>query len=828
MGEEQSLLGLNDIHEGATGRTGGVVEWDEWANDAGHSDGEEPWGEGGFNLGYRGDEDDMEDATLRDLEEVEFGARPPRGMKPRPLVAHGQEVVAASEQCTPAGAHPPMRGPTDAYSTASLEQAASHLFNDSVTPCASITAKQEFGWQHNNTDGRVLVHCDVDSFYCAVEMMDFPELAGKPMAVRQFNAGGFVAVSYEAQACGVRKGDGVGDAGRANIPKLQEIGAVSLEEARRRCPNLQVRPMRADRYREVAGMIHKLLRRWSPQVEKTSYDDFYLDVTERCGVQHELPPLPPEGLCILSGASWEDVPGPLRQGAHLAHEMMRTLETEMRMTMSCGVSHKKLLSRLVGPLNKPNKVTLLPPSAMDEFLQSCPIRKVPSLQGKFGGEVEAQLAVSTVGDLRHVDAALLHRTFGARQAAFLLELAAGGGDDSVLERGPPQSLLSERSFPPARTRTVVLAALRPLCEALCTRLREDAEEHRRSPLKLSLTWRQGYGSNPRSKTAPFPAAAATALRRGSIADAGAGVSVADQVPEMLLKGAMALLEGAVDMPWELTRLAVGAVFPAPAAPQQPSNKQQHHPRAAGAVPLSGSRPPSSQRAVLQAPIGNFLRPTPQAGSSQPPPSPSDATHSSAMGQHRGVALPSGTQAAAWRSTSSSGRGAAPPPTSPADLRTLFAVQAETQASQASVAPRIASPHPQGGSQTTAVRGSGDRSIHSMFTSFASARPSIQAAATAAEAGQSSGALCGECGVWVAAEARVEHEDHHLAMRLQREEQEMRTGSAHLGASERVGAGFGASHVQQSNCQSREERGSTKRKGGRLLDKYMISDSRKLQ
>eukprot|EP00854_Cymbomonas_tetramitiformis_P007990 gene7990-9499_t len=281
---------------------------------------------------------------------------------------------------------------------------------------------------------------------------------------------------------------------------------------------------------------------------------------------------------------------------------------------------------------------------------------VPNLQGKFGGEVEAQLAISTVGDLRHVDAALLHRTFGARQAAFLLELAAGGGDDSVLERGPPQSLLSERSFPPARTRTVVLAALRPLCEALCTRLRQDAAEHRRSPLKLSLTWRQGYGSNPRSKTAPFPAAATAALRR----DAGAAVSTAEEVPEMLLKGAMALLEGAVDVPWELTRLA-----------------------------------------------------------------------------------------------------------------------AETQGSQVSAGPRAASPRPQGGAASShhpAARSGGDRSIHAMFTTFASARPSIEPAATAAaaverpsatEARQSSGAVCGECGVWVAAGARVEHEDHHLAMRLQR-------------------------------------------------------------
>lgn len=98
----------------------------------------------------------------------------------------------------------------------------------------------------------IILHVDVDSFYCEVERMDDPSLRGKPLAVQQFNSGGFVAVSYEAKAAGVKKGDGVGAAGRANIETLKEIGAVSMEEARRRCPGLVVKPMRTERYREVA------------------------------------------------------------------------------------------------------------------------------------------------------------------------------------------------------------------------------------------------------------------------------------------------------------------------------------------------------------------------------------------------------------------------------------------------------------------------------------------------------------------------------------------------------------------------------------------------
>ena len=54
-----------------------------------------------------------------------------------------------------------------------------------------------------------------------VERLDDPSLRGAPVAVRQFNAGGFVAVSYEARAAGVKCGDGVGAGGRASLPHLQ-------------------------------------------------------------------------------------------------------------------------------------------------------------------------------------------------------------------------------------------------------------------------------------------------------------------------------------------------------------------------------------------------------------------------------------------------------------------------------------------------------------------------------------------------------------------------------------------------------------------------------
>jgi nucleotidyltransferase/DNA polymerase involved in DNA repair len=51
--------------------------------------------------------------------------------------------------------------------------------------------------------GRVIVHLDVDCFFVQVELLNHPELRGKPVAVYQH--GDILAVSYEAKEKGVLK-----------------------------------------------------------------------------------------------------------------------------------------------------------------------------------------------------------------------------------------------------------------------------------------------------------------------------------------------------------------------------------------------------------------------------------------------------------------------------------------------------------------------------------------------------------------------------------------------------------------------------------------------
>lgn len=115
------------------------------------------------------------------------------------------------------------------------------------------------------------------------------------------------------------------------------------------------------------------------------------------------------------------------------------------------------------------------------------------------------------------------------------------------------------------------ALLDTLAATLAERLAADAAAHGRAPSRLTLSFRQGYGTGLRSRSAPFPPDAATALRALSRPDpqpphddtqpSGAPPPLAGA----LATSAMRLLTASVAAPWELTRLAVGVAFPQVAA-----------------------------------------------------------------------------------------------------------------------------------------------------------------------------------------------------------------------------------------------------------------------
>src|SRR3954471_15883177 len=111
-----------------------------------------------------------------------------------------------------------------------------------------------------------ILHVDMDAFFVSVELLERPELRGKPVIVGgQPNQRGVVtAASYEARKFGVHS-------------------AMPLRTAARLCPHAVYLDGHHEKYTQWSDCVATILAKFSPIVEMVSIDEAYLDLsgTER-------------------------------------------------------------------------------------------------------------------------------------------------------------------------------------------------------------------------------------------------------------------------------------------------------------------------------------------------------------------------------------------------------------------------------------------------------------------------------------------------------------------------------------------------------------------
>src|SRR6202140_4584799 len=111
-----------------------------------------------------------------------------------------------------------------------------------------------------------ILHVDMDAFFVSVELLDRPELRGKPVVVGgQPDQRGFVpAASYEARKYGIHS-------------------AMPLRTAGKLCPHAVFLDVRHRLYSEWSDRVAAILAKFSPVVEMVSIDEAYIDLsgTER-------------------------------------------------------------------------------------------------------------------------------------------------------------------------------------------------------------------------------------------------------------------------------------------------------------------------------------------------------------------------------------------------------------------------------------------------------------------------------------------------------------------------------------------------------------------
>ena len=216
-----------------------------------------------------------------------------------------------------------------------------------------------------------------------------------------------------------------------------------------KCPDLVVVPPDYELYVEASRHFVQMLRQFSPVVEQYSIDEAWVDMT---------------GTERLWGAP------------RLAAERMRKrILDELGFTVNIGISSNKLLAKMAGDFEKPNKVhTLFPEEVPDKFWP-LPVRDL-FLVGAATERKLNMMGIRTIGDLAHADHALLRKRLG-KHGETIWHFANGRNADAVTPE-PAENKGYGNSTTTAQdvvTSDQAHQVLLSLCETVASRMRRDGK-----------------------------------------------------------------------------------------------------------------------------------------------------------------------------------------------------------------------------------------------------------------------------------------------------------------------------------------------------------------
>lgn len=244
---------------------------------------------------------------------------------------------------------------------------------------------------------RIIMHIDVNSAFLswqavynlqmgdALDLREIPSVVGGSQKDRK---GIVLAKSTPARAYGIKTGE-------------------VLWQARQKCPNLVCVPPNHDLYVKCSNALYEIVQEYSPKVQRFSVDEMFLDYT---GMEPHF--------------------GPFLEAAY---GMKERIKNELGFTVNIGIGPNKLLAKVAGDLQKPDRVhTLMTKEEIAAKMWPLPVEDLfmvgPQTKKKLN-----QLNIYTIGELANTDRKLLNNklySFGTTIWCY-----ANGIDDTPVRSG---------------------------------------------------------------------------------------------------------------------------------------------------------------------------------------------------------------------------------------------------------------------------------------------------------------------------------------------------------------------------------------------------------
>ncbi len=244
-----------------------------------------------------------------------------------------------------------------------------------------------------------ILHLDLDTFFVSCERLIDSRLENCAVIIGgTSNRGVVAACSYEARRYGVHS-------------------AMPIRMARQLCPDAIYLRGNSSSYSKYSKLVTDIIKEEVPLYEKTSIDEFYVDLT---------------GMDQFFGCQ------------KLASELRAKIIRESGLPISFGLSINKTVSKIATGEAKPNNEISVLKGTEKSFLAPLSVRKIPMVGEKTYREL-CDLGVRRIKTIQEMPVELMESVFG-KNGISMWKKANGIDNSPVIPYQEKKSISTERTF----------------------------------------------------------------------------------------------------------------------------------------------------------------------------------------------------------------------------------------------------------------------------------------------------------------------------------------------------------------------------------------------
>lgn len=267
---------------------------------------------------------------------------------------------------------------------------------------------------------KFISHMDLDSFFVSVERLRNSSFVGKPLIIGgQSDRGVVASCSYEARKFGVHS-------------------AMPMKQARILCPDALVIRGDSQLYSDYSHMVTEVIAESVPLYEKSSIDEFYIDLT---------------GMDKFFGC-WK-----------MSLELRDKILRETGLPISFGLSANKTVSKIATGTAKPAGQAFVEHGTEIPFLAPLSVKKIPGV-GNETYKTLRNLGIQYIKTVQEIPRELMFKTL-QKTGVEIWKKAQGIDDRPIEQYQERKSISTERTF---EKDTIDVVMLKNLMSAMAENL----------------------------------------------------------------------------------------------------------------------------------------------------------------------------------------------------------------------------------------------------------------------------------------------------------------------------------------------------------------------